>query len=144
MPILRAVPATIRIADSTVKAFKSTILSLAIASTCSQVTLATFLRFGSPEPPFTPEISTNWIATGGVLMIKSKDLSLYTVITTGKTLPALSWVRALNCLQNSIIFTPLAPRAGPTGGDGFAAPPLTCNFTNALTSFAMFDFDYIN
>ena len=43
---------------------------------------------------------------------------------TGSTLPALSCVRALNCLQNSIIFTPLAPKAGPTGGEGFAAPPL--------------------
>src|SRR5690554_4187614 len=142
--MLLAVPATIFIAASTVNAFKSTILSLAIASTCSQVTDATFLRLGSPEPPLTPDTSTNCTATGGVLMIKSNDLSLYTVITTGNTLPGLSWVRALNCLQNSIIFTPLAPNAGPTGGDGFAAPPLTCNFTNALTSFAMFDFDYIN
>src|SRR3546814_4666045 len=71
---------------------------------------------------------------GGVLMIKSNDLSLYTVITTGNTLPGLSCVRALNCLQNSMMFTPFAPKAGPTGGDGFAAPPFTCNFTNALTS----------
>src|SRR5690606_319345 len=132
--MLLAVPATILMAASTEKAFKSTILSLAIASTCSQETDPTLFRLGSPEPPLTPDTSTSCTATGGVLMIKSKDLSLYTVITTGNTLPALSWVRALNCLQNSMMFTPLAPRAGPTGGDGFAAPPLTCNFTNALTS----------
>jgi hypothetical protein len=36
----------------------------------------------------------------------------------------LSCVLELNCLQNSIIFTPAAPKAGPTGGDGLAAPPL--------------------
>src|SRR5882757_9606301 len=125
-------------ADSTVNAFKSVILSLAIVSTWLQFTLATFLRLGSAEPPFKPDTSINWIATGGVLMIKSKDLSTYTVITTGNTLPGLSWVRALNCLQNSMIFTPFAPNAGPIGGDGFAAPPLTCNFTIAPTSFAIF------
>ena len=38
MPILRAVPATIRMAASTVKQFRSGILSLAIASICSHVT----------------------------------------------------------------------------------------------------------
>ena len=93
IPILRAVPATIFMAESTVKAFKSVILSLAITSTCSQVTLATFLRFDSADPLFNPVVSNNWIATGGVLMIKSNDLSVYTVITTGSTLPALSWIR---------------------------------------------------
>jgi hypothetical protein len=49
----------------------------------------------------------------------------------------LSCVLALNCLQNSIMLTPAAPKAGPTGGDGFAAPPLTCNLTTLLTSFAI-------
>ena len=48
-------------------------------------------------------------------------------IEAGKILPALSWVLALNCLQNSMILIPLEPKAGPTGGDGFAAPPLICN-----------------
>src|ERR1700709_2434712 len=141
--MLRAVPATIFMADSTVNAFKSVILSLAIVSTCVQFTLATFLRLGSADPLFKPDTSINWIATGGVLMIKSNDLSTYTVITTGNTLPGLSWVRALNCLQNSIIFTPFAPNAGPIGGDGFAAPPFTCSFTIAPTSFAIFVFTLI-
>ena len=35
---------------------------------------------------------------------------------TGKILPALSWVLALNCLQNSMMLIPLEPNAGPTGG----------------------------
>jgi hypothetical protein len=36
------------------------------------------------------------------------------------------------------MFTPLAPNAGPIGGDGLAAPPLICNFTIADNSFAIF------
>jgi hypothetical protein len=56
-------------------------------------------------------------------------------MTTGRTLPGLSCVLALNCLQNSIIFNPAAPSAGPTGGEGFAAPPLTCNLTIFYISF---------
>src|SRR5690606_41214018 len=100
-------------AASTVNAFKSVILSLAMASTCSQVTVPTFFRMGSPDPVFIPDTSTNWTATGGVLMIKSNDLSLNTVITTGNTLPGLSCVRAVNGLQNSMLLTPFAPNAGP-------------------------------
>ena len=47
-----AVPATIRMADSSVKQCKSVIFSSAIVCTCSQVTSATFLRLGSAEPLF--------------------------------------------------------------------------------------------
>ena len=36
------------------------------------------------------------------------------------------------------IFTPFEPKAGPTGGAGFAWPPLTCSFTKPEISFAMF------
>jgi hypothetical protein len=35
------------------------------------------------------------------------------------------------------MFTPLAPKAGPIGGEGLAAPPLICNFTIADNSFAI-------
>jgi len=62
---------------------------------------------------------------------------------TGKILPALSWVLALNCLQNSMMLIPLEPNAGPTGGDGFAAPPLICNLISPATSLAIFLLIYI-
>jgi hypothetical protein len=32
---------------------------------------------------------------------------------------------------------PLEPNAGPTGGEGFAAPPLICNLINPATSLAI-------
>ena len=57
---------------------------------------------------------------GGDFKTKSNFLSLYTVIITGTGFPAKDFVFSLNALQNSIIFIPLWPRAGPTGGAGFA------------------------
>src|SRR4029079_8004022 len=57
---------------------------------------------------------------------------------TGSTLPILSWVRALNCLQNSMMLIPLEPNAGPIGGAGLAWPPLHCSFTKPVISFAIF------
>ena len=48
--MLRAVPATIRIAASTSFVFRSTNFFSAISRTCSLVIEATLLRFGSPEP----------------------------------------------------------------------------------------------
>ena len=50
IPMLLAVPATIFIAASTVKAFRSVIFSSAIFLTCSLETEATFCLFGSGEP----------------------------------------------------------------------------------------------
>jgi hypothetical protein len=40
------------------------------------------------------------------------------------------------------MFTPLEPRAGPTGGAGLACPPFTCSFTKPEISLAMF-YDFI-
>jgi len=54
--------------------------------------------------------------------MKVKLRSSKTEISTGITYPALSWVRALYSLQNAMMLTPLAPSAGPMGGDGFAFP----------------------
>src|SRR5690606_36573740 len=52
--------------------------------------------------------------------------------------PALSCVRALNALQNSMMLTPCWPSAGPTGGAGLAPPAGHCSFTIATTFFATF------
>ena len=38
---------------------------------------------------------------------------------------------------NIMILTPRWPNAGPTGGAGFACPPLICSFINPLISFAI-------
>src|SRR5436190_20251468 len=103
-------------ADSTLKQFRSGIFSSAIFLIMSLLTTPIFLRLGSAEPACFLVYSSNKACTGGVLMINSKLLSVYTVITTGNTLPILSWVRALNCLQNSIMLTPFEPNAGPIGG----------------------------
>src|SRR6266849_8221276 len=46
-------------------------------------------------------------------------------------------VRALNCLQNSIILICACPRAGPTGGAGVAFPAAICSFTEPVTFFAI-------
>src|SRR5262245_12765660 len=51
--------------------------------------------------------------------------------------PCWSCVRALNALQNSMMFTPCWPSAGPTGGEGFAAPAGHCSLTWATTFLAM-------
>ena len=81
---------------------------------------------------------TNLGATGASLTLSGANaLTFTTTGTTGITLPAVSWVLALNCLQKSMILTPLEPRAGPTGGDGLAAPPRICNLIIPATSFAI-------
>jgi hypothetical protein len=48
-------------------------------------------------------------------------------------------VAALKALQKSMMFKPLEPSAGPTGGAGLAAPPLIWSLMNPVTSFAMLD-----
>src|SRR6266436_5536881 len=53
--------------------------------------------------------------------------------------PSISFwlVRALNCLQNSIMLICAWPSAGPTGGAGVALPAAICNFTEPVAFFAM-------
>src|SRR5207244_2160323 len=59
------------------------------------------------------------------------------VMIAGIILLPKSFVLALNCLQNSMMFTPFAPSAGPIGGAGLADPALITNFTIAPISFAI-------
>src|SRR5262245_14084740 len=56
---------------------------------------------------------------------------------TGMTRPDCACVRALNCLQNSMMLMPCWPSAGPTGGAGVAAPALHCSLTMAVIGFAI-------
>src|SRR5215210_2817148 len=51
--------------------------------------------------------------------------------------PASCWVWALNALQNSMMFTPCWPSAGPTGGAGLAAPAGIWSLIRVSTFFAM-------
>ena len=109
-------------AESTSDAFRSDIFISAISRTCADVIDPTFSLFGSPDPLLMPAASKISDGAGGVLVINVNVLSAYTVISTGIILPICSCVLALNALQNSIMFTPCCPNAGPTGGAGLAFP----------------------
>src|SRR5580704_2382973 len=58
-------------------------------------------------------------------------------MTTGIMSPAISLalVRALNCLQNSMMLTCAWPSAGPTGGAGVALPATIWSFTYPVIFF---------
>src|SRR5271157_2542318 len=142
IPIDRAVPRTLLMAASTDAAFRSGIFCLAISSTCFSVTLPTLSLFGAPDPLAMPAARFSNTDAGGVLVINVNERSLYTVITTGTINPSSSFceVRALNCLQNSMILTCACPSAGPTGGAGVALPAAICNFTEPVAFFARMPF----
>src|ERR1700677_5136522 len=126
MPIERAVPRMLLAAASTVLAFMSGIFWLAMAMICFSVTLPFLSLLGVPDPLSMPAAFSSNTGAGGVLVMKVKLRSAYTVITTGMVMPVISGVevRALNCLQNSIMLTCAWPSAGPTGGAGVAFPPV--------------------
>jgi len=63
--MLRAVPSTMRIAASTLAAFRSGIFCSAISRTLSRFTVATLLRLGSPEPDWIPAATFKRTAAGG-------------------------------------------------------------------------------
>src|SRR3954469_10773074 len=58
--------------------------------------------------------------------------------------PFWSWVCALNALQNSMMFTPCWPSAGPTGGAGLAEPPGTWSLMVVRTFLAMAVLDLLH
>jgi hypothetical protein len=101
------------------------------------LTVPTLSLCGSLDPLSTFAAFLSKTAAGGVLVIKLKDRSPKTVITTGIIIPFWSWVLALKALQNSIMFTPCWPSAGPTGGDGFADPAGIWSFIFASIFLAM-------
>src|SRR5690349_11315411 len=137
--MLRAVPITVRTAESRLVVLRSTSLIFAISSTCFFVTLPTLLRFGSEEPLAILAARFSSTEAGGVFKMKVNVRSLYTVTSTGKIIPSGSFaVLALNCLQKSMMFRPCGPSAVPTGGAGVALPAGNCNLIVVCTFFAMF------
>src|SRR5881227_3687679 len=136
-PRLRAVPSTVFTACSRLAAVRSGILMRAISSTCWRVTCPTFFFPGSAEPFSIPAARFKSTAAGGVLVMKVKDRSAYTVMMTGMMRPACACVWALNALQNSMILTPRWPSAGPTGGLGLACPAGICSLISAMIFFAI-------
>src|ERR1700730_17483473 len=105
---------------SSLREFRSLAFVFTISMTCLRVTVPTFVLFGSLEPAAMLAAFFSRIAAGGLLVMKVNDLSLKTVITTGKISPACFWVAALNSLQNAMMLLPRGPSAVPTGGAGFA------------------------
>src|ERR1044071_3868035 len=110
-------------------------LSSAISRTCFIETLPTLFLLGSPEPFSILAAFLSRIEAGGVLVMKVKLRSAYAVISTGMIRSPSLAVRALNSLQNCMMFRPCCPRAGPTGGAGFALPAGHCSLMIAVTFF---------
>src|SRR5580700_12342204 len=76
MPMERAVPRTLFIADSTDAAFRSGIFCRAMSSTCLAVTFPTLSLLGAPDPLAIPAARLSRIDAGGVLVIKVNERSL--------------------------------------------------------------------
>ena len=91
--------------------------------------VATLVLLGTPEPDSMLHSFLISTAAGGVLVMKVKERSAYTVMTTGIIRPMSFLVRSLNSLVKAAMFTPCWPRAGPTGGAGVALPAGICSFT---------------
>src|SRR5690349_7094766 len=110
-------------------------LSSAISRICFFETLPTLFLLGSPEPFSILAAFLSRIEAGGVLVMNVKLRSAYAVISTGMIRSPSLAVRALNSLQNCMMFRPCCPRAGPTGGAGFALPAGHCSLMIAVTFF---------
>src|SRR6185436_19365063 len=98
-------------------------------------TLPTLFLFGSPEPLSILAAFLSRIEAGGVLVMNVKLRSAYAVINTGMIRSPSFAVRALNSLQNCMMFRPCCPSAGPTGGAGVALPSGHCSLMMAVTFF---------
>ena len=85
----------------------------------------------SPEPLSMPAAFSSSREAGGVLVMNVNERSSYTVISTGTIWPRWASVAALYALQNSMMFTPCWPSAGPTGGAGVAGAGLDLQLDEA-------------
>src|SRR5206468_10044608 len=104
---------------SSVRAFRSFRFVFTMSMTCLRVTLPTLVLFGSFEPAAMMAAFFRRTAAGGLLVMKVNDLSLKTVMTTGRMSPACFWVAALNSLQNAMVLTSRGRSAVPGGGAGY-------------------------
>src|SRR5437667_2892739 len=137
MPMDRAVPSTMRIAASTALGLRARIFCGATQLTWARVILPSLVLLGSPDSFSIPAAWRSSPDAGGVLVTKENVRSAYTMISTGTIVPTMEAVRSLYALQNSMMFTPCCPSAGPTGGAGVAFPAGICNLTTAMTFFAI-------
>ena len=99
------------------------------------LTLPTLFLFGTPEPLSIFAAFLRRIEAGGVLVMNVKERSAYAVMSTGMMRSPCCAVRALNSLQNCMMFNPCWPSAGPTGGAGFALPAGHWSLMIAVTFF---------
>ncbi len=106
IPIWRHVPARILHAASGSFALRSGILIATTSRSCALVSLPTLILLGSPDPDAIFAAFLRSTAAGGCLVMKVNELSLNTVISTGRRSPAFACVCALKSLQNAIMFTP--------------------------------------
>src|SRR5687767_1435491 len=135
--MLRALPAMVRTAASRSAAVRSGCFIFAISSACLRVSLPTLSVCGVLLP--FSILSALRISTdaGGDFRMNVKLLSAYAVITTGSIRPGSTFcVWALNALQNSMMFRPRWPSAGPMGGEGFALPAGTWSLIRPTIFFA--------
>src|SRR4029453_10055363 len=131
----------IRVAASIELAFKSFIFSSAILATCERRMVPAEILPGSAEPDFSFAAFFKRNDAGGGLVVKEKLRSAYTGMTGGTGAPfSRSCVAAVNPLQNSMMWTPRWPSAGPIGGDGLAMPAGTCSLMYPVIFFAMSHF----
>ncbi|MBS1162930.1 MAG: hypothetical protein H6R03_826 [Burkholderiaceae bacterium] len=136
--MLRAEPAIVRTAASRSAAVRSGILALAISSAWARVILPTLSVWGRCEPFSILAAFLIRMVAGGVFITKVKLLSAKAVITTGIGRPGSTpCVWALNALQNSMMFRPRWPSAGPIGGEGLALPAGTCSLMKPTIFFAI-------
>ena len=88
----------------------------------------------NPSPPVGPALG----AAGVNIMEFCKQFNARTQDKPGKICPVQITVYKDKSFDFVVKTPPAAPKAGPTGGDGFAAPPLTCSLTTLLISLAIF------
>ena len=125
--------AKVSIAASMEPAFRSGIFISAISRTLSFEIVATLSLFGTPEAFDRPHAFFRSTAAGGVFVIKLKERSAYTVITTGMIRSPLSAVLALNSFVNCTILTPCWPARSLPEEPGVALPAESAKQSCALS-----------